>query len=332
MESISPGTGSEPSAGATENHSYFRSSSPAVQAVERVISEIARTDIPVLLLGESGSGKEVIATRIHQFSQRSHEPLIKIRCATYTRDILERRQAAESGEDGQTHEPKGSVFLDDVAELDLACQSKLLALLPDGESAPPDCLARRVISATSRNLEEEMIAGRFREELYYRINGVSLRLPPLRQRKEDIPGLVNFFLKKYEAHFGHAAPRISRQSLAILTEHNWPGNIRELENTIRKMVALGEDGAALADLTSAAADVRAGNGGTHTAISLKEAAKAASHLAERELILKVLARTRWNRKRAAKELQISYKAFLYKLKQIGVEELAGSLSPRGEQG
>jgi len=331
MESRSPGTGSDASSGATGNYSYFLGSSSAVQAVERVISEIARTDIPVLLLGESGSGKEVIATRIHQLSQRAHEPLVKIRCATYTRDVLERQQAG-AGEDGQANEPKGSVFLDDVAELDLACQSKLLAVLPDGESTPAYCLARRVISATSRNLEEEMLAGRFREELYYRINGVSLRLPPLRQRKEDIPGLANFFLEKYETHLGHAAPTISRQSMAILTEHHWPGNIRELENTIRKMVAMGDDGAALADLPPASTDARAGNGSPHTAVSLKEASKAASHIAERELILKVLARTRWNRKSAAKELQISYKAFLYKLKQIGVEELAGSLSPRGEQG
>ncbi len=335
MQSKSPQIGTEDpmkEAGATGNHGYFRSSSAAVQAVEHVITEIAPTDIPVLLLGESGSGKEVVATLIHQLSRRSHEPLIKIRCAAYTAELLDRQGGFAHGQAQEDQQTAGTVFLDDIGELDLACQAKLLPLLPDGEMASERSLGKRVISASSRNLEEEMVAGRFREELYYRINGVSLRLPPLRQRKEDIPGLVQFFLKKYAVLFGHSEPSLSPRSMQILIDHHWPGNIRELENTIRKVVALGDDRGALSELTSSVPEVPLSDGASHGGVSLKEASRAASHVAERELILKVLARTRWNRKRAAKELQISYKALLYKLKQIGMDEAAGSLSPRGEQG
>jgi len=334
MQSKSPDIGFDNSmkdAGPTGNHAYIRSTNPAMQALEHVIAEIAPTDIPVLLVGESGSGKEMLALETHRLSRRSQEPFIKIRCAAYTPELMDRRPGSVSGAASENHTTLGSVFLDDIGELDLASQSKLLQLLPDGGAVPEFCLGSRVISASHRNLEDDMVAGRFREELYYRINGVCLRLPPLRQRKEDIPGLIAFFLKRYAALFGYPEPSISPRNRQILMDHHWPGNIRELENTIRKVVALGDESAALSDLSSSVPEVRAGDGAPH-GLSLKEAARAASHVAERELILKVLARTRWNRKRAAKELQISYKALLYKLKQIGMDDAAGSLSPRGEQG
>lgn len=317
--------------GAALEHVYLRSTSPAMQALGHVIADIAPTDIPVLLMGESGSGKEVVATQIHQLSRRAHEPFVKIRCAAYALEFAERRPASASTGASGNHDAVGTVFLDDIGELDLVSQSKLLPLLPDGGTAPEHVLGKRVISATNRNLEEEMIAGRFREELYYRINGVCLRLPPLRQRMEDVPGLISFFLKKYSAQFGHPESSLGPRTLRVLMDHHWPGNIRELENTIRKIVALGDDAAVLSDLSSSAPEARVGDGASQ-GVSLKEAARAASHIAEKELILKVLARTRWNRKRAAKELQISYKALLYKLKQIGMDDAAGSLSPRGEQG
>jgi len=335
MQSTSPDAGIAESMkdGAVRGQSYFRSLSPAVQDVEHLIREIAPTDIPVLLLGESGSGKEIVATLIHQLSHRAQEPFTKIRCAAVKPEQLDPQQGFIWKGAPANQDATGSIFLDDIGELDLTCQTKILPLLPDGEAAASDrFLGKRVISASIRNLEEEMVAGHFREELYYRINGVSLRLPPLRQRKEDIPGLVEHFLKKYALHFGHAAPSLSSRSMQILMGHQWPGNIRELENTIRKVVALGDDRAALSDLVSAVPETRVGNGAAHCVVSLKEAARAASHVAEKELILKVLARTRWNRKRAAEELQISYKALLYKLKQIGMDEAAGSLSTPGEQG
>jgi transcriptional regulator with PAS, ATPase and Fis domain len=172
-----------------------------------------------------------------------------------------------------------------------------------------------VISTTNRNLDDEMRAGRFRSELYYRINGVCLRLPPLRDRKEDIPLLVEAFLTKYAAEFGRSRPSLSPRALRMLLEYSWPGNIRELENAVKKIVALGAENLALPDMVALPVEMRPEITETRS-YSLKAAARAASREAEREMILEALARTRWNRKRAAQELQISYKSLLYKLKQI----------------
>ena len=174
-----------------------------------------------------------------------------------------------------------------------------------------------------------MRAGRFREELYFRLNGVYLRLPPLRQRKEDVPLLLEHFLRKYCRMFERQLSNLSAQTFQLIMEYNWPGNIRELENFVKKLVALGNEGMAVAELEEALAHARAaGNGGNE--LSLKQVARAASQSAERELILKALTRTRWNRKRAAQDLQISYKALLYKLKQIGMQEM-NAAPPQGSE-
>jgi two-component system, NtrC family, response regulator AtoC len=302
------------------NHAYVPALSPVMRALERVIADIAPTDIPVLIEGESGTGKEVVAAQIHRLSSRRREPFTKVSCASLTPDFFSSR--AHNGNHGT--ESSGIFLLDEISELDPICQPKLLHVLPDGESLPqegaPTALGARVICTTSRNLEEEMRAGRFREELYFRINGVCLRLPPLRHRKEDVPVLASYFLSKYAAQFGRPQPKLSGYVLAQFSEYDWPGNIRELENAVKKIVALGDERAAVTDLRARAA--AQGNDGGAEILSLKDAARAASRQAERELILKVLGRTRWNRKRAAQELQISYKALLYKLKQIGVDDPA----------
>lgn len=229
--------------------------------------------------------------------------------------------AGVTGVNGKTSEiAAGTVFLDEISELDPACQRCLLYALPDGGSKPhPGLLMSRVISTTSRNLDDEMRAGRFRSELYYRINGVCLRLPPLRERKEDIPLLADFFLTKHAVQFGRRRPSLSQRTLRIFLDHTWPGNIRELENVVKNIVALGDEQIAVSELVASPPETRAAatEAPSH---SLKAAARAASREAERELILKALARTRWNRKRAAQDLQISYKSLLYKLKQIGLED------------
>lgn len=301
--------------------SAVRCVSPAMQALERTVADVAPTDIPVLLVGESGTGKEVLARRIHGFSSRRDGPLVKVSCASLNAESLSallRDAEGRSGTNGESD--AGSVFFDEISELDSICQRNLLCALPDGDAAPrPRSLAARLISSTSRNLEQEIQAGRFRSELYYRINGVCLRLPPLRQRKEDISILAHFFLAKYAGLFGRPRPSISAQILSLLLDYSWPGNIRELENVIRKIVALGDEQAAVADLTATPARPWPANR-EPKAFSLKEAARAASRQAEREMILKVLTRTRWNRKRAAQELQISYKSLLSKLKQIGWDD------------
>ena len=299
---------------------FVGGSSPAMLTLEAVVSEIAATNIPVLLVGESGTGKQMFAHRIHHLSGRSKEPLAKITCASMTPETF----AAEIGLDGSGRvveaEVAGTAFFDEISELDLMCQRSLLSALPDGDAKPRrGLLTARLISTTSRNLDEEMQAGRFRRELYYRINGVCLRLPPLRERKEDIPSLADFFLSKHAMQFGRTQGSLSARALALFMEYSWPGNIRELENVVKKIVALNDEDLAISEL------VKTPSGTSVTAVesqtrSLKVAARAASREAERELILKALARTRWNRKRAAQELQISYKSLLYKLKQIGLED------------
>jgi len=303
----------------SEDWGFVTGICPAMQTLENVVAEIAPTSIPVLFVGESGTGKAMFARRVHQLSARSDEPLVAVSCAAMnpaelSSEIrLDARRDEESGLGSA-----GSIIFDEISELDSACQRNLLYALPDGHGdSRRGTLEARVISTTSRNLDDEMRAGRFRAELYYRINGVCLRLPALRDRREDIPLLVESFLGKYAAQFGRPRPSLSPRTVRMLMEHSWPGNIRELENVVKKIIALGDEQIAVSELTLAPAeprmDVPASRG-----YSLKAASRAASRDAERELILKALAHTRWNRKRAAQELQISYKSLLYKLKQIGV--------------
>ena len=296
------------------DHAFVPSSNPSMCALERTMADIAATDMPVLVLGESGTGKGAIAYRIHQLSRRRHLPFVKLNCAALATDFLNGSFGNGSGQN--VHQ--ATLFLDEIGELDPATQSRLVYALPDGDLDESEGrLGARIISASRRNLEKEMRGGRFREDLYFRLSGVCLRLPLLRQRKEDIPLLAEHFLTKYAALFGRRKPELQPQTLQILLEHSWPGNIRELEHAMQKIVALGDERVALADLRGSRPQeppARESEG-----LSLKQAARAASRQAERELILKVLSRTRWNRKRAAQELQISYKALLYKLKQIGVD-------------
>lgn len=316
----------------SRTYQYFvHGASPVMRSLERTIADIASTDIPVLLVGESGTGKEVAALEIHRLSRRRSEPFVKCGCSSLTADALTARlQLAENASAAEAASG-GSLFLDGISHLDPAAQGRLLHLLPEGSGAPPyGCQNLRVISSTTRNLEEEMKSGRFREELYYRINGVHLRLPPLRDRKEDIPALLDFFFKKYSSLFERPEPKLGDSTMSLLLRHAWPGNIRELENVARKIVALGDERLATHDLTvenglkqpeplPEAVRIPEHGSSQIPSGSLKEAARAASRQAERAMILNQLERTRWNRKRAARELQISYKALLYKLKQLGLD-------------
>jgi two-component system, NtrC family, response regulator AtoC len=303
--------------------------SPAMRAMERTIADIAPTDIPIMLVGESGTGKEVVALEIHRLSARWNEAFVKFGCSGLTADSITARLQCGENIKEEDALSGGSFFLDEINQLEPAAQGRLLNLLPDGSGAPsPGCLSVRVISSTTRNLEDEMRNGRFREELYYRINGVHLRLPPLRNRKEDIPALLDFFLKKYASLFGRPTPHLSTPTTDLLLGHSWPGNIRELENFARKMVALGNEHLATHDLACSDAPkasdptpviAKAPGNGNVPGRSLKDASREASRHAERAMILSQLERTHWNRKRTARELQISYKALLYKLKQLGLD-------------
>jgi two-component system response regulator AtoC len=301
--------------------------SPAMRSLHRVLAGIAPTDIPVLLVGESGTGKQVVAAEIHRNSRQHREPFIHISCGALTLGALNDWLHSLNPGNGNGAEERalsGTVFLDEISELNVACQSRLLQALPTGNGMPGGHgLGLRVVSATSRDLEGEMRAQRFREELYYRINGACLRLPPLRHRKEDVAMLVEHFLERYAAVFQRPRPVLTPRTTQMLSEYSWPGNVRELENVVKKIVALGDEEVAIADLNHARPETSA-HPELEEGVSLKQAARKASLQAERELILKTLGKTRWNRKRAAQELRISYKALLYKLKQIGVEDSAAS--------
>lgn len=304
--------------------------SPAIRALERVIADVAPTDIPVLLAGESGTGKEAVALELHRRSRNCDAPFIKCSCGGLIVESLRIHLVNGTKAGGEPSNRGGTTFFDDVGRLDAASQNVLLQFLSDSDSARQNGFLRdRVISSTSCNLEEEMRAGRFREELYYRINGVCLRLPALRQRQEDVPLLLYHFLKKYASAFERPEPRLSSTAMDFLRQHSWPGNIRELENFARKLVILGDEELALSDLALGSslnkmASHQTGNVNDHPskARSLKAAAREASRSVERELILNSLERTHWNRKRTARELQISYKALLYKLKQLDIDGAA----------
>jgi DNA-binding NtrC family response regulator len=276
--------------------------SSGMRTVEEVMRELSQNDVPVLVVGEKGSGKAAAAARIHSMSHRADEPFEVQLCA----DVSSSSLAALVGQGG-------TVYLQGVCDLTPAAQAELvrqIMLAVEHRNIP------RFLCGTSLELEPEVKNGRFREDLYYRISGVCLRMPPLRQRKEDIPVLLECFLSSAGRDLNRPVPVLGTDTMRFFLEYHWPGNIRELKEAARAVVALGDETLAMGGLRSLLRRADRTNG---EKISLKEAARAASREAEKELILQVLTRTRWNRRRAAQELQISYKALLYKLKQIGYE-------------
>jgi two-component system response regulator AtoC len=286
---------------------WIESVSAGMRTVEAMIRELSQNDVPMLVVAEHGSGKAAVAARIHALSRRAAEPFHVYQGHEANEEILAAR-------DGQG----GTVYLQEVGELTAAAQKELVRQIGLNGSADEQRRVPRYICGTSRELEPEVKAGKFREDLYYGISGVCLRLPPLRQRREDIPVLRDWFLLAAARDFSRAVPVLSPETQNFFLEYNWPGNIRELKDAARAIVGLGDETLAMGGLRSLLRRVdRVGNG---EKISLKDAARAASREAEREIILQVLTRTRWNRRRAAQELQISYKALLYKLKQIGYQE------------
>jgi len=289
--------------------------SASMRPVEAVIRELAQSDVPVLVLAEPGAGKHATAQRIHQMSRRSAQPFHWFQClGLEAKDLEILREQENEGAPANT----GTVYLQELADLSQDCQTCLLEVLPQSPGNAKAAGQRaRLICGSARDLEVEVKRGRLREDLYYRISGVCLRVPPLRQRKEDIAFLMGHFLRKYARDFRRTVPNLSAETLRLFLDYAWPGNLQELEDAARVLVALGDEEAALGGLRVLLRKPEAGSNGG--GVSLKAASRAASREAEKELILNTLTRTRWNRRRAAQELQISYKALLYKLKQIGFE-------------
>jgi two-component system, NtrC family, response regulator AtoC len=296
-------------AGGNHNGKHVGGDSPNMQTVEAVMREVAHSEIPILLLGERGTGKRAMARRIHDLSPRSHHSFRVLPCKALWPEVF------ELAGDGGFASP-GTVYLDEIDDLNAKCQQRLLQVLSDGADGQSERRAR-LICGTARVLETEVRAGSLSEDLYYRVSGVCLHLPPLRQRREDIPGLMDHFLRKYADDFRLPIPKLSEETYRMLREYSWPGNLRELEDAAKAIASLGDQAMAIGGFGMW---LRRGEEETPSSrLSLKEASRAASREAEKTLILSTLKRTRWNRRRAAEELQISYKALLYKLKQIGCD-------------
>jgi len=295
-----PDSGPSRSSGGTKV--WLESVSPGMRTVEAVIRELSQNDVPVLVVAEHGAGKAAAAARIHSLSRRASYPFFVFQ----GREVTEKNLAASDGQGG-------TIYLQEISELTQAAQKELVRQLSLTEGERDH--VPRYICGTSSELEPEVRSGKVREDLYYRVSGVCLRLPPLRQRREDIPNLREWFCSVAARDLSRPAPTLSAETQNFFREYHWPGNIRELKDAARAIVALGDESLAMRGLRS----LLRRTDSTGERISLKDAARAASREAERELILQVLARTRWNRRRAAQELKISYKALLYKLKQIGYE-------------
>jgi two-component system response regulator AtoC len=294
---------------------FLLGTSPAIQVANAIVADVASTDIPVLLFGESGTGKDAYAALIHSLSGRRERSLIKINCMTantgaFVEHVQEALHSAASASGA------GSLFLAEVDELDLEAQRALLSCLRDGEAAAVR-MRPRLICSTSKDPAEETAAGRLRRELYFRINGICIALPTLRERQEDIPALFDLFLGRHAKALGRKAPVLDSDTMQFLRSYDWPGNIRELENVAKKFALFGNPDIALQDLRCTTQLTLPGE--KASVPSLKLASRTASRRAEREMILKALENTRWNRKRAAQQLQVSYKSLLYKIKQLEVQ-------------
>ena len=288
---------------------FLNALSPNMRAVEAMIRELAQNRVPVLILAEAGAGKRTAARRIHETCWRPSQEFRVVPCSA-----LDSEHAGSQ----ELWLQCGTVFLEEVGDLTLECQATLVEDLSRANRETGEAGGPRLICGSARDLEAEVRSGRFREDLYYRISGVCLRLPPLRQRKEDLVSLTRFFLSKHAEELKRPVVTLTAQTQQLFQDYAWPGNVRELEDVTRAIVVLGDEALAMGGLRAMLMKSdHSSNGGR---ISLKQAARAASREAEKELILKALTRTRWNRRRAAKELQISYKALLYKLKQIGCGE------------
>jgi two-component system response regulator AtoC len=314
--------------------------------VRDTIEQVADTDITVMIRGESGTGKELVARTLHRLSSRRDKPFVKVNCAALPSELLESELFGfEKGAFTGAQKRKlgkfeyangGTIFLDEIAEMSPALQAKLLQVLQDGEfsrlGGERDVqVDTRVLAATNRDLEDAVAKGEFREDLFYRLNVVTVMLPPLRERGDAIPFLIQHFLEKFAREYKKAPKPLSEAGLAALTAYPWPGNVRELENMMRRVVVLGGEQAVLGELVARTPkhangddaltrELLAGSGVEGETLDLKAIAKRAAAVAEKRVIARVLEQTRWNRKEAAERLQISYKALLYKMKDCGLSD------------
>jgi two-component system response regulator AtoC len=316
------------------DHVPLLDGSPPMRAIQTIVENVADTDATVLIRGESGVGKDLVARALHAASARRGGPFVKVNCAAIPSGLLESElfghekgafTGAHRRKPGQfEYANKGTIYLDEIAELPQALQAKLLHVLQDfrfarvGGHGLIDVDAR-VIAATNRDLEHAMTRGEFREDLYYRLNVVEIRIPPLRERREEIPLLAACFLSRFNTQYGrtkHLAP----ETMTRLMEHSWSGNVRELENVIRRMVVLTDGEQAFQTLVARGQNGHAAAARPAPLVteSLREIARRGAREAERKALEEVLERVHWNRAEASRLLKVSYKTLLNKISECGL--------------
>lgn len=313
--------------------------SAAMRAIRDLVRQVADTDVPVLITGDSGVGKEVVARHLHRWSKRSAGAFVKVNCAALPDQLLESElfgyeRGAFTGADrdkpGKFELANGgTILLDEIGEIAGGTQAKLLQVLQDGSyyrlgGRGEINIDARVVASTNRDLENEIFEGSFRKDLFYRLNVIRIEVPPLRERRDEILLLAQHFVRRYEREYDRRLGLLSQQTLDTLAGHEWPGNVRELQNVIRRMVVLEDvDGSieSLASRREAAVgglDVDTLIGADGSIPPLKEVSRLAALEVEGELIRRALEKTRWNRRKAADLLHISYKALLYKIRDCGI--------------
>jgi two-component system response regulator AtoC len=315
--------------------------SSAMQKAKQKIDKVAQSGVPILIQGANGTGKGLLASFIHNISN-PEAPFVKVNCAAIPGALLESELFGyEKGAFTGAHTSKpgrvelangGTLFLDGIDEIDMSLQAKLLQLLQDGQfcriGGQEDRRVQvRVICATNRRLEQEIANGRFRQDLFYRINVVSIELPPLRSRMEDIPDLVAYFLQVHRTRHNMQARSLSPAAVQLLHRHSWPGNVRELENLIERYVILGSEDAISSELLNWENAHATPEISLDGQIHLKKVTRQAVHDLEKKIILSVLEANRWNRKRTAIALKISYRALLYKIRRAGLPRKRALNSP-----
>lgn len=303
-----------------------------MKAIRQKIQKVAGSDLPILIQGENGTGKEILAKYVHTCSGWAKGNFVKVNCAAIPGTLLESELFGyEQGAFTGAHMAKagrveladgGTLFLDEIVEIDMGLQAKLLQVLQDGRFSrigghEERRVSTRVICATNRRIEEEVEKGRFRGDLFYRIDGVRLTMPPLRERKEDLESLAGYFLAFYCLRFQKNTIPLQRHVLHMLERHDWPGNIRELENWAARCALLGLEDAMEIYAGGTKQGIAAAGPGSGP-VHLRRMTEKICREREQEFILKVLEEHQWNRRRTAEALKISYRTLLYKLRETGV--------------
>ncbi|HEX8924576.1 MAG TPA: sigma-54 dependent transcriptional regulator [Terriglobales bacterium] len=321
----------------------FIAASAAMRKVRAQAAQVARINVPVLMLGESGVGKEVVARLIHKLSPRAHRMFLKVNCAALPSDLLESELFGyEPGAFTGANRPKpgkfeicnhGTILLDEIGEMPPSLQAKLLHVLQDQQFSrlggrTTITVDVRILAATNVNIQQAIASKRLREDLYYRLNAFTLHLPPLRERKEEIPLLLKHFMAQLSERYARAPLPFSPAMMDACVRYHWPGNLRELENLVKRYLILGDEALILSELDPHNPNMIGLPSGTARrptdTSDLKTLVRGLKDEAEMQAISDALEFTKWNRKEAARMLNISYKALLYKIRQYGIEPLADS--------